>query len=109
VPHLSLHQADPITATAPTEATAAPSTVEADRRKTAPAGSLTPLLIGLDGLAVLLARSVPSLHRDDAAGRLPAALRIGGSKRWRYADIVTWVELGCPSRADFEALRRSHR
>jgi hypothetical protein len=52
---------------------------------------------------------VPSLHRDDAAGRLPAALRIGGSKRWRYADIAEWVELGCPSRADFEARRRNCR
>jgi predicted DNA-binding transcriptional regulator AlpA len=60
-------------------------------------------------LAALLSRSIPSLHRDDAAGRLPAALRIGGSKRWRYSDIAEWVELGCPSRADFDALRRNRR
>jgi hypothetical protein len=66
-----------------------------------------PLLLDIRGLAYLLARSVPSLHRDDAAGRLPAALRIGGSKRWRYPDIVEWVELGCPSRVEFEALRKS--
>jgi hypothetical protein len=69
---------------------------------------LAPLLIDIEALAVLLSRSVPSLHRDDAAGRLPAALRVGGSKRWRYAEIVVWVELGCPSRAEFEA-RRNHR
>jgi hypothetical protein len=60
-------------------------------------------------LSVLLARSIASLHRDDAAGRLPAALRIGGSKRWRYADIALWVGLGCPPRAEFEALRQNHR
>jgi predicted DNA-binding transcriptional regulator AlpA len=78
---------------------------------TLPANSpgLAPLLIGIGELSKLTSRSVPSLHRDDAAGRLPAALRIGGSKRWRYSDIAEWVELGCPSRADFEALRRNRR
>jgi hypothetical protein len=71
--------------------------------------SLSPLLVDIDSLAVLLSRSVPSLHRDDAAGRLPAALRIGGSKRWRYADIILWVELGCPGRDEFEARQQAHR
>ena len=71
-----------------------------------PAAAPAPLLIDINGLAAALARSVPSLHRDDAAGRLPAAVRIGGSKRWRYADIVEWVALGCPRRAEFEARRR---
>lgn len=69
----------------------------------------TSLLIDIRDLARLTARSVPSLHRDDAAGRLPAAVRIGGSKRWRHADIAFWVELGCPPRAEFEALRRTRR
>jgi hypothetical protein len=68
-----------------------------------------PLLIDTSALSVLLARSVASLHRDDAAGRLPSAFRIGGSKKWRYADIVAWVEMGCPSRADFDAVRSNHR
>jgi len=63
----------------------------------------------IGGLAVLLARSVPSLHRDDAAGRLPAALRIGGSKRWRYAEIAAWVEAGCPPRAEWSAVKHIHR
>jgi predicted DNA-binding transcriptional regulator AlpA len=52
---------------------------------------------------------VPSLHRDDAAGRLPAALRIGGSKRWRYAEITAWVEAGCPTRAEWAAIKHNHR
>jgi predicted DNA-binding transcriptional regulator AlpA len=75
----------------------------------ATSAGLAPLLIGIGELAKLTSRSVPSLHRDDAAGRLPAALRIGGSKRWRYADIAEWVELGCPLRAEFEARRRNRR
>src|SRR5436309_9465627 len=77
---------------------------EADRRQATPSAILVPLLVGIEDLAVLLSRSVPSLHRDDAAGRLPAALRIGGSKRWRYAEIVAWVEAGCPPRAEWAAL-----
>src|SRR5262249_30283300 len=68
-----------------------------------------PLLVDINALAALLTRSVPSLHRDDAAGRLPAALRLHGSKRWRYADIALWVELGCPPRTEFEILHRNHR
>jgi predicted DNA-binding transcriptional regulator AlpA len=99
---LTVHRADP----APNPTVNA-SAVEPDRCQAAPNTTLTPLLIDIDGLAALLARSVPSLHRDDAAGRLPAALRIGGSKRWRYADIVVWVELGCPARAEFETRRKA--
>ncbi len=74
-----------------------------------PAVRMPKLLIDINGLAALLSRSTPSLHRDDAAGRLPAALWIGGSKRWRYAEIAEWVEQGCPPRAEFEARARGNR
>lgn len=57
-----------------------------------------PLLIDIYALAALLTRSVASLERDQAAGRLPAPVRIGGSKKWRRADIETWVAAGCPAR-----------
>jgi predicted DNA-binding transcriptional regulator AlpA len=80
---------------------------ETEQPPTTPSLELVPLLIGINDLATLLSRSIPSLHRDDAAGRLPAALRIGASKRWRYSDIVEWIELGCPSRAEFDSLRRN--
>lgn len=58
-----------------------------------------PLLIDIKCLAVLLNRSVASLERDQAAGRLPAPVRIGSSKKWRRADIEVWVAAGCPARA----------
>jgi hypothetical protein len=57
------------------------------------------------GLSRLLARSKASLARDDAAGRIPAGLKIGSSKRWRYSEIVAWVQAGCPDRRTWEALR----
>jgi predicted DNA-binding transcriptional regulator AlpA len=60
-----------------------------------------PLLVPVRDLARLLGRSVPSLRRDDAAGRLPAPVRIGGSKRWRATEIAAWVAVGCPARANW--------
>jgi hypothetical protein len=66
----------------------------------------SPLLVDIRGLSRLLCRSVGSLCRDDAAGRLPAALRIGSSKRWRLSEITAWTEAGCPPRAVWEAMRR---
>src|SRR5262249_27446510 len=78
---------------------AAPSTAEIGRQ----AATMAPLLLDINALALVLSRSVPSLYRDDAAGRIPAAVRVGGSKRWRASDIALWVELGCPPRSEFEA------
>ena len=63
-----------------------------------------PLLVDIRELSRLLKRSVASLCRDDAQGRLPEALRIGGSKRWRYAEVVAWVEAGMPGREKWAAL-----
>ena len=62
-----------------------------------------PLLIDIHTLAALLGRSVPSLERDQAAGRLPAPVRLGGSRKWRRADIDGWVTAGCPPRAEWDA------
>lgn len=65
-----------------------------------------PLLASIDDLAVMLSRSIPSLRRDDAAGRLPTALRIGGSKRWRVEEVNRWVLAGCPDRRTWNELNR---
>jgi predicted DNA-binding transcriptional regulator AlpA len=70
-----------------------------------PASELPPLLIGMAGLSRLLCRSEASLYRDAASGRLPAGLRIGSSKRWRYAEIVDWVNAGMPDRKTWETMK----
>ncbi len=62
------------------------SAAGAGKRPPDPTARLAPLLIDTGDLAALLTRSVPSLQR--AAGRLPTALRIGGSKRWRFDEFV---------------------
>jgi predicted DNA-binding transcriptional regulator AlpA len=56
-----------------------------------------PLVVDIKGLAKMLQRSVASLRRDEAHGRLPAGIRIGRSKRWRMAEIEAWVEAGAPA------------
>jgi predicted DNA-binding transcriptional regulator AlpA len=63
-------------------------------REAAPTEPL--LLVGLSKLAALLDRSVASLNRDLAAGRLPAPVRLGGSRKWRWPEIEAWVAAGCP-------------
>ncbi|MCE9533793.1 MAG: hypothetical protein K8T89_22090 [Planctomycetes bacterium] len=85
----------------PTDSTSVDLAPEA--RMLAPAA----LLLDISALAALLSRSVPSLRRDDAAGRLPSALRLGGSKRWRADEIKRWVEAGCPSREKWVAINQN--
>ena len=62
------------------------------------------LLVDIRQLAGLLRRSAASLERDQVDGRLPAQVYVGGSKRWRRAEIEAWVAAGCPARAEWEAL-----
>jgi predicted DNA-binding transcriptional regulator AlpA len=73
------------------------------------ARQLPPLLIDMCGLSQLLARSEASLYRDDAAGRIPAGRKLGGSKRWVYSEIIAWVEAGMPCRATWEAMKNASR
>jgi predicted DNA-binding transcriptional regulator AlpA len=64
------------------------------------------LLIDIRDVAQMTRRSIASLGRDAAAGRLPAAIKIGRSTRWRRIDIISCIEMLCPSRAEFEARQK---
>ena len=63
------------------------------------------LLIDIDQLSLLLRRSVASLERDQAAGRLPAQVYVGGSRRWRRAEVEAWVAAGCPARVRWDEIK----
>jgi predicted DNA-binding transcriptional regulator AlpA len=65
--------------------------------------SSLPLLIDAPLVAEMTRRSVRSVWRDHAAGRLPRPVRIGGAVRWRREEIIMWVAAGCPSRDEWEA------
>jgi hypothetical protein len=70
---------------------------------------LPPALISFRGLADVLNRSLASLARDDALGRIPRGVRIGGSRRWDPLEIQRWIDAGCPHRAEWEASKRQGR
>ncbi len=53
-------------------------------------------LLSAEKLAKKLDISVRTLWRLRAAGKLPAPVRLGGSVRWRPADIEAWLAAGCP-------------
>jgi predicted DNA-binding transcriptional regulator AlpA len=59
-----------------------------------------PLLASARELAGLLGLSVRSIRAMNASGRLPAPIRIGA------AEILAWIDDGCPSRSDLNPLRR---
>ena len=47
-------------------------------------------------LARLLGVSVRHVRRMDASGKLPAAVRLGRSKRWLAGTIQAWLKAGAP-------------
>lgn len=74
-----------------------------DPRSVSRQRSRSPLLIDAKAVAELLGRSERSIWRDDEEGRIPAAISLGGSKRWRIKEIRAWVRRGCPDRSIWEA------
>jgi predicted DNA-binding transcriptional regulator AlpA len=75
-------------------------------------GSLPPLtaadpveamLIPATEAAALAGVSRATWHRLRAAGKVPPAVKLGRAVRWRRADLVLWIELGCPDRQTFDA------
>jgi len=48
-----------------------------------------------------------TLWRLNDSGKLPTAVRIGHSVRWRREDIEEWIRQGCPDRATFEAQKEA--
>ena len=64
-------------------------------------------LLSAKELAGKLLLSARTVWRLRSAGRLPKPVQVGGSIRWRLSDINQWVELGCPAKADFEAIQQA--
>lgn len=52
-------------------------------------------LLTAEDLAQMLKVSERTLWRLLSAGRIPNAVHIGGSTRWRLAEIQEWIAGGC--------------
>jgi predicted DNA-binding transcriptional regulator AlpA len=69
-----------------------------------------PALLDAAALAALLSCSLRHVRRMDAAGQLPAPIRLGTTGkavRWRRSEVLAWIDAGCPSRKAWN-LRQSH-
>ena len=47
-------------------------------------------------LADLLSISERTLYRLKSTGQLPKPISLGGSVRWRLAEVRSWIAEGCP-------------
>ena len=68
-----------------------------------------PLVADARRLAVMLCAGVRTVRTWDAAGKLPAPVRIGGRVVWRVDEIRAWLAAGAPSRTEWEARRATRK
>ena len=70
----------------------------------------TEKLLTVQAVGAMLSLSKRAVFRMRSAGLIVAPLRVGqGAIRWRQRDIERWIELGCCSRKDFEAITKNGR
>ena len=62
-----------------------------------------PLVVDARRLAAMLCAGVRTVRTWDAAGKLPAPVRIGGRVVWSVAEVHDWIAAGAPSREQWEA------
>jgi predicted DNA-binding transcriptional regulator AlpA len=61
------------------------------------------LLVTAKQAARMCGRSLRTWRAWDSAGWIPQPIRIGRATLWRADELRTWVEAGCPRRAEWEA------
>ena len=66
---------------------------------------LSPLVVDARRLAKLLCAGIRTVRMWDAAGKLPAPIRIGGIVVWRLDEIRAWLNAGAPDRETWTAIR----
>lgn len=54
-----------------------------------------PTLLNASQVAAMLNISCRTLWRLKSAGKLPEAVRVGSSVRWRQEDLQNWIAGGC--------------
>src|SRR5262249_46051056 len=79
------------------------SSTPAPAKGEALSAAIEPLLLGAAQAAALCGVSRPSWWRLHAAHKIPAPVRVGHRTLWRRSDLVEWIRLGCPDRAEFQA------
>jgi excisionase family DNA binding protein len=57
---------------------------------------VTAELLRVRDVCELLGCSARSVHRLADAGRMPYGLKVAGMRRWRRAELLAWLDAGCP-------------
>jgi predicted DNA-binding transcriptional regulator AlpA len=60
-------------------------------------------------LARLLSSGVRTIRTWDAAGKLPAPVRISGRTLWVLPEVLSWLKAGAPDRQRWEAIKAARR
>jgi len=53
-------------------------------------------LLDVDEVCEIVGLSRRSIYRLADRGAMPRGLRLGGSRRWRRAEVLAWIAGGCP-------------
>jgi len=61
------------------------------------APSPSPIMLTVQGVAVLLACSPRTVYRLADAGRMPPPIKLGALVRWSRDSIDAWIAAGCPN------------
>jgi predicted DNA-binding transcriptional regulator AlpA len=69
----------------------------------------TDRLLTAKDVAGMLSLSKRQVFRLHSCGKIPRAIRIGGSVRWAKGTIAKWLEAGAPDRKTFEAMQEAER
>lgn len=65
-------------------------------------------LLRVEDVAQLLKLSKRQVFRLNSAGLICASIKVGrGAVRWRQTEILQWISMGCPDRAEWEAIKNS--
>ncbi len=65
-------------------------------------------LLTAQAVGVRLSLSKRAVFRMRSAGLICAPVKVGvGAIRWRLSDIEKWIELGCPSKQEFEVMQQA--
>ena len=62
-------------------------------------------LLTAQAVGKILSLSKRQIFRLNSSGKIPAPVRISGSVRWPNSTIQSWIDMGCPDRKAFEAMR----
>ena len=60
-------------------------------------------LLDVREVATLLHCSKRHVMRMSDMGRIPRPVKLGQLVRWRRAELLSWLNSGCPSRADWDS------